>query len=61
VPLIRSALAWTLYGLGHVWYLMFDTWLPCGMSGAIYRVYNGLMTTSHRVQGEGRGPWLPAR
>jgi len=57
---LRCLLAWTFYGLGHAWYLVFDRWFPFGMRGPIYGVYNGLMIRSVRVQGAGSGPWLSA-
>lgn len=51
---MRSALAWMLYGLGHAWFVVFDRWFPAGMIGWLY---DGLMSASVRIQGDGPGPW----
>lgn len=54
---LRTAAAWALYGIGHAISVVFDRWLPWGMSGPIYGAYNGVMLASSKVQRRAPGPW----
>lgn len=55
---VRSWLAWALFGVGHLMWLVFDRWLPWGMPWPIYQAYNRIMGWSDIVQGAGpHGPW----
>jgi hypothetical protein len=58
---MRSILAWIAYPFGDLIYLVFDRWFPLGMVGPIYRLYNGSMQLSVRLQGDGPGPWIRTR
>jgi hypothetical protein len=53
----RSAVAWTLYAIGHAIWWCFDRHWCGGMNWPIYRAYSGAMTLSERLQGDGPGPW----
>ena len=51
---MRWLLAWAFYWVGH--------WVSCTFHwaewlGHLYPVYNWLMLTSTRIQGNGDGPW----
>lgn len=62
---MRWALAWTLYGVGHLIWLVFDHEIRLdgillwgGMHWPIYEAYHHLMCWSADVQGPGDfGPW----
>lgn len=58
---MRAAIVWTLYGIGHAIYVVFDQWLPCGMIWPTYWIYSRCMRASAAVQGDGAGPWLPIK
>lgn len=55
--MIRQALAWAFFLIGHAICVVFDRWLPWGMPGPIYAAYNGAMVLSDKLQGDGPGPW----
>jgi hypothetical protein len=55
--MLRTALAWALYGLGDLIWRVFDQILPFGMRGPIYGLYQWAMGASSSLQGDGPGPW----
>ena len=59
--MLRVALSWICYGLGHVWWLVaVDRWLGERFEWP-YLIYNRLMNWANDLQGDDpRGPWSPA-
>lgn len=55
--MIREAAAWTLYLVGDLICRIFDDWTRIGLRGPLYGLYNGAMTLSVKLQGDGPGPW----
>jgi hypothetical protein len=50
---MRCLLSWTCYGVGHCVSLLLDA-----TNGWVYPLYNKLMLTSIKIQGDGEGPWV---
>lgn len=53
---MRKAIAWALFWMGDkVSRVIFNGEFSAQLG---YRVYNKLMLSSYRVQGDGAGPWM---